>query len=83
MEKNEEYIPKTSPLDREMHRDIYNDILKGTDPYFTEEKVTQIMRDDMPLEVVLKGTQGCDAVNNADVTMAPKTHHYSSTCSLG
>jgi hypothetical protein len=67
-----------------VHRDIYNDILlEGIDQYFTEEKVGQIMRDDMPIEVVLKGTQDCEVVNNADVTTAPKTPHYSPTCSLG
>eukprot|EP00978_Attheya_sp_CCMP212_P018350 scaffold50095_cov55-Attheya_sp.AAC.1 len=36
----------------------------------------------MPTEIVLKGTQPCEAVNNADVIMAPKQQHYSSTCSL-
>jgi hypothetical protein len=36
----------------------------------------------MPTEIVLKGTQPCEAVNNADVIMAPQNQHYSSTCSL-
>eukprot|EP00978_Attheya_sp_CCMP212_P007111 scaffold16571_cov76-Attheya_sp.AAC.2 len=36
----------------------------------------------MPTEILLKGTQPCEAVNNADVTMAPKRQHYSSICSL-
>eukprot|EP00978_Attheya_sp_CCMP212_P031549 scaffold119769_cov36-Attheya_sp.AAC.1 len=78
----EEYTPKTTPLDKKMHRDIYLDLLDVTAPYFKPIRVQQILPDDLPTEVVLKGTQGCEAVNNADCIMAPKQQHYSSTCSL-
>eukprot|EP00978_Attheya_sp_CCMP212_P024523 scaffold77176_cov31-Attheya_sp.AAC.1 len=65
-----------------MHRDIYLDLLDVTAPYFKPNRVQQIHPDDLPTEVVLKGTQGCEAVNNADCIMAPKHQHYSSSCSL-
>eukprot|EP00978_Attheya_sp_CCMP212_P041620 scaffold240667_cov57-Attheya_sp.AAC.1 len=78
----EEYTPKTTPLDKKMHRDIYLDLLDVTTPYFKPNRVQQILPDNLPMEVVLKGTQGCEAVNNADCIMAPKHQHYSSTCSL-
>ena len=78
----EEYIPKTTRLDKKMHRDIYLDLLEVTDPYFQADRVQQILPDNLPIEVVLKGTQGCEAVNNADCTMAPKHQHFLSTCSL-
>eukprot|EP00978_Attheya_sp_CCMP212_P018404 scaffold50352_cov37-Attheya_sp.AAC.2 len=83
LQKNEEYNPKTAPMEKEMHRDIYLDILECTAGYFEEERVSQIIRENMPTEIVLKGTQSCEAINNADITLAPKNRHYSSTCSLG
>jgi hypothetical protein len=82
LQKNEEYTPKIPPLDKEWHRDIYLDIHECTAGYFEEERVNQIIRENMPTEIVMKGTQPCEAVNNADITMAPKNRHYSSTCSL-
>jgi hypothetical protein len=82
LQKNEEYTSKIPPLDKEWHRDIYLDILECTAGYFEEERVNQIIRENMPTEIVMKGTQPCEAVNNADITMAPKNRHYSSTCSL-
>eukprot|EP00978_Attheya_sp_CCMP212_P022784 scaffold68547_cov59-Attheya_sp.AAC.3 len=36
----------------------------------------------MPTKIVLKGTQPCEVINNADIIMAPKQCHYSSSCSL-
>eukprot|EP00978_Attheya_sp_CCMP212_P040274 scaffold217983_cov25-Attheya_sp.AAC.1 len=79
----EKYTLKTTPLDKKMHRDIYLDLLDVTAPYFIPNRVQQILPDDLPTEVVLKGTQGCEAVHNSDdCIMAPKHQHYSSTCSL-
>eukprot|EP00550_Attheya_septentrionalis_P012153 CAMPEP_0198303794 /NCGR_PEP_ID=MMETSP1449-20131203/57072_1 /TAXON_ID=420275 /ORGANISM="Attheya septentrionalis, Strain CCMP2084" /LENGTH=417 /DNA_ID=CAMNT_0044006301 /DNA_START=751 /DNA_END=2002 /DNA_ORIENTATION=- len=72
----------TTPLDKKMHRDIYLDLLEVTAPYFEPHQVQQILPDNLPTEVVLKGTQGCEAVNTADCIMAPKHQHCSSTCSL-
>eukprot|EP00978_Attheya_sp_CCMP212_P037544 scaffold178112_cov22-Attheya_sp.AAC.1 len=81
--KNEEYISKVPPLDKKMHRDIYYDLHEATKDYFEPERVAQIMQENMPREIVMKGTQPCEAINNADVTMAPKSRHYSSSSSLG
>eukprot|EP00978_Attheya_sp_CCMP212_P020937 scaffold60603_cov40-Attheya_sp.AAC.1 len=36
--KNEPYNPKTKPLSKDMHRDIYYDILECTIDYFTPEQ---------------------------------------------
>eukprot|EP00978_Attheya_sp_CCMP212_P000574 scaffold1113_cov62-Attheya_sp.AAC.2 len=71
----EEYTPKITPLDKKMHRDIYLYLLDVTAPYFKPNRVQQILPEDLPTEVVLKGTQGCEAVNDADCIMAPK-HQY-------
>eukprot|EP00978_Attheya_sp_CCMP212_P021465 scaffold62688_cov40-Attheya_sp.AAC.2 len=78
----ETYIPMTPPLNKKMHRDIFLDLEEVTAPYFEPDRVAQILQENMPIEAVLKGTQGCEAVNNADCCMAPKARHYSSTCSL-
>ena len=80
--QNEDYCSKVPPLDKEMHRDIYLDIFHATKPYFEPDRVAQIMQENMPREIVLQGTQPCEAINNADVTMAPKSRHYSSSSSI-
>jgi hypothetical protein len=79
----EDYRSKIPPLDKKMHRDIYLDLHETTKPYFEPERVAQIVQEKMPTEIVIGGTQPCEAVNNADCCMAPKNRHYSSTCSLG
>ena len=78
----ERYNSKTEALDKKMHRDIYLDLQEVTAPYFEPERLSQIIQENMPTETILKGTQGCEAVNQADCCMAPKARHYSSTCSL-
>eukprot|EP00978_Attheya_sp_CCMP212_P028738 scaffold100091_cov24-Attheya_sp.AAC.1 len=83
LQNNEEYTSKTLPLDKKMHRDIYLDLLECTAEYFKPERVAQILQENMPTDIVLKGTQPCEAVNNADYHMALKCAHYSSTSSLG
>jgi hypothetical protein len=56
LQKNEKYTPKTAPMDKEMHRDIYLDILECTAGFFEEERVGEIIRENMPTKIVLKGT---------------------------
>mmetsp|Transcript_39552 Transcript_39552/g.57756 ORF Transcript_39552/g.57756 Transcript_39552/m.57756 type:complete len:185 (+) Transcript_39552:1039-1593(+) len=79
-ENGEEYIPKVSHLCPKMHSDIRQDLEAVVSMFTTMERLEELFHDGE--DIVDRGTQPNEAVNNGTCTMAPKAINYSTSTSF-